>query len=46
MAGGGNHGATREVNLSLKHGVEAKNYDDVNVLDSSLWLFTHCVHLY
>lgn len=26
---GGGHDAAREVNLSLKHGVEAKNYDDV-----------------
>lgn len=26
---GANPDAVREVNLSLKHGVEAKNYDDV-----------------
>lgn len=28
--GQGGHGAQREVTLTLKHGVEAKNYDDVS----------------
>ena len=27
---GGDHGATRDVTLHLKHGVEAKNYEDVS----------------
>lgn len=29
--GQGGHGAQREVTLTLKHGVEAKNYDDVSI---------------
>ena len=29
-AGGGDKAATRDVTLHLKHGVEAKNYEDVS----------------
>lgn len=32
FAGGGDQVAPREVTLNLKHGVEAKNYEDVSLI--------------
>lgn len=39
--GQGGHGVQREVTLTLKHGVEAKNYDDV----SSVHMIAHRIFI-
>ena len=35
----------RDVHLQLKHGVEAKNYDDVSIVSLSLCVYLPCTYM-